>query len=90
MQQEWQALTEHKRKQYGCSRLHQWPNAGPALMSTSLGRLVFASGHPQCLLSECTLAHGCEKNCSMTASCCGAKIQAICLNMQSGCRLIDG
>ena len=27
-----------QRKEYGCSRLHQWPTPGPALMKTSLGR----------------------------------------------------
>lgn len=35
-----------QRKEYGCSRLHQWPNPGPAFMRTSLGRWVSDAFHP--------------------------------------------
>ena len=35
-----------QRKEYGCSRLHQWPTPGPACMKTSLGRWVSDAFHP--------------------------------------------
>ena len=63
MQQDGQALAQHKRKQYGCSRLHQWPNAGRALMSTSLGRCVYAFMHPEHLFQMPVLLTTCCGGC---------------------------
>lgn len=63
MQQDGQGLAQHKRKQYGCSRLQQWPNAGPALMSTSLGRCVYALQHPERLIRMPALLTTCCGGC---------------------------